>query len=211
MSSWRRRLVTAMGAELGRARGEARFLAESTAVEAETERAKAEQAITDASRKQAQLKSIHERMLATLEARKAAAVRDGHEAALEAAGQAAPAAAGTLWSAWRPESGLGRGSAPLLRVGRIADSESMPASGPSLPPPHPPTTATALSAATSTGRAPVERGDDPGASGKFRIRSGAAVASADSSSVAGGYDNSAPTVTTISLPALASFLDRSHQ
>lgn len=210
MSSWRRRLVTAMGDELGRARGEARFLAERTAAEAETERDKAERVITDASRKQAQLMGIHERMLATLEARKAAAVRDGHEAALAAAAKAAPAAAGALWSAWQPESGLGRGSAPLLRIGRIADSESMP-SGPSLPPPHPPTTATALlSAAASTGRAPVESGDDPGASGKFRIRSGAAVASADLSSVAGGYDNSAPTVTTISLPALIPLLDRSH-
>jgi len=202
MSSWRRRLVTAMGDELGRARGEARFLAERTAAEAETERAKAERAIAEATRKQAQLKGIHERMIATLEARKAAAVRDGHAAALEAAAQAAPAAAGALWSEWRPESGLERGSAPLLRIGQIADSESMP-SGPSLPPPHPPTTATALlSAAASTGRAPVESGDDPGAPGKFRIRSGAAVASADLSSVAGGYDNSAPTVTTISLRVL---------
>lgn len=254
MSSWRRRLVVAMGDELGRARGEARFLAERTEADAETERSGSERAIADATRKQAQLKGIHERMLATLEARKAAAVQGSHEAALAAAAQAAPAAAGALWRGWRPESGLDRGAAPMLRIGRIADSESRfetevgsaspfelgidsestftpeagsastfelgaggesplePGllSGPSLPPPHPPTTATALPAALSTGRAPVESGDAPGASAMFRIRSGAAGASAGKASVAGGYDNSAPSVTTVSLPALVPLLDRAH-
>ncbi|MEV3935653.1 FtsK/SpoIIIE domain-containing protein [Glycomyces sp. NPDC049804] len=233
MSSWRRRLVAAMGDELGRARGEARFLAERTAADAETERSGSERAIADATRKQAQLKGIHERMLATLEARKAAAVQGSHEAAMAAAAQAAPAAAGSLWTVWRPESGLGRGAAPMLRIGRIADSASTfepqagsasafgpevdsasplepGLSGPSLPPPHPPATATALPAALSTGRAPVESGDAPGASAMFRIRSGAAGASAGNASVAGGYDNSAPSVTTVSLPALVPLLDRAH-
>ncbi|MFC3491819.1 FtsK/SpoIIIE domain-containing protein [Glycomyces rhizosphaerae] len=206
MSSWRRRLVMAMGDELGRARGEARFLAEKTAAEAETERAKAEQAITDANRKQVQLKGIHERMLATLEARKAAAVQEGRDAALAAASAAAPAAAGTPWSAWKPESGLGRGAAPMLRIGDLADSGGLPPS----PSPTRPATTTVLPASTSTGRAPVESGDASGTSGKFRFRSGAADASAGHSSVAGGYDNSAPSVTTVSLPALVPLLDRAH-
>ncbi|MDA1359571.1 hypothetical protein O1R50_08055 [Glycomyces luteolus] len=78
----------------------------------------------------------------------------------------------------------------------LADSGGLP---PSPSPTHPATT-TALPASSSTGRAPVERGDASGASGKFRIRSGAADASAGCSSVAGGYDNSAPSVTAISLP-----------
>ncbi|MFG3343266.1 hypothetical protein [Glycomyces sp. NPDC048151] len=92
------------------------------------------------------------------------------------------------------------------RVGEVADHQAdLAGPGTLPPPPHPPTTATAvMPAAASTGRAPVESGDDPGASGKFRIRSGAAVASADVSSVAGGYDNSAPSVTTVSLPDLVS-------
>ncbi|MCC3763820.1 cell division protein FtsK [Glycomyces sp. TRM65418] len=63
-------------------------------------------------------------MIATLEARKTAAVRDAHETATEAAQTAAPAAAGAPWHGWRPESALGRGPAPLLRVGRIADSDA---------------------------------------------------------------------------------------
>lgn len=224
MSSWRRRLVAAMGDELGRARGEARFLAERTAAEAETERARAEQAIADANRKQAQLKSIHERMLATLEARKAAAVQERHEAAMAAALAAAPAAAGAKWSEWKPESGLARGAAPMLRIGELADARgagsgdahawgaaAAGADSGGLPPSplaHPPTTA--FPAAVSTGRAPVENGDASGASGKFRIRSGAADASAGHSIVTGGYDNSAPTVTTISLNALIPLLDRAH-
>ncbi|HEX2144512.1 MAG TPA: hypothetical protein VHG10_08390, partial [Glycomyces sp.] len=123
MSSWRRRLVVAMGDELGRARGEARLLAECAAAKAEAERAESEMIIADADRKQVQLKSIHERMIATLEARTASAMRGGHEAALAAARTAAPAAAGAKWSEWRPESGLSRGPAPMLRIGDIADSE----------------------------------------------------------------------------------------
>ncbi|RRR99809.1 cell division protein FtsK [Glycomyces terrestris] len=146
-------------------------------------------------------------MIATLEARKAAAVEGGHRAALAAAAVAAPAAAGALWSEWKPESGLGRGAAPLVRVGRIADSAA-PRRGPSLPP-TPPTTATTVDmpATASTGRAPVESGDDLAVEG---IAPGAATASAGSSSVAGGYDNSGPTVTETSLPALIPLLDRSH-
>ncbi|MFC6470679.1 hypothetical protein ACFQQE_02000 [Glycomyces mayteni] len=143
MSSWRRRLVAAMGDELGRARGEARLLAERTAERAESERGRAERVIGDATRKQTQLRHIHEKMTATLQARKAAAVEGGHRAALDAAAAAAPAAAGARWAEWRLESGLTRGAAPLLRVGRIAASESSssdssPSGGPSLPPPHPP-------------------------------------------------------------------------
>ncbi|SDL39851.1 FtsK/SpoIIIE family protein [Glycomyces sambucus] len=206
MSSWRRRLVAAMGDELGRARGEARLLAERTAERAESERGRAEQVIGDASRKQTQLRRIHDKMTATLEARKAAAVDAGHRAALAAAALAAPAAAGALWSEWKTESGLGRGPAPLLRVGRIADS-SAPLRGPSLPP-TPPTTSTAMPETASTGRAPVESGDDLAAAGG--ITPGAATASAGSSIVAGGYDNPGPSVTETSLPALIPLLDRSH-
>jgi hypothetical protein len=95
-------------------------------------------------------------------------------------------------------------------AGRQADPAGSGALPPSPSPTHP-ATATALPAATSTGRAPVERGDDPGASGKFRIRSGAADASAGNSIVAGGYDNSAPSVTAISLPAFVPLPDRAHQ
>nr|BFF27970.1 hypothetical protein GCM10025732_59350 [Glycomyces mayteni] len=80
MSSWRRRLVAAMGDELGRARGEARLLAERTAERAESERGRAERVIGDATRKQTQLRHIHEKMTATLQARKAAAVEGGHRA-----------------------------------------------------------------------------------------------------------------------------------
>ncbi len=155
MSSWRRRLVVAMGDELGRARGEARFLAERTAAEAETERGRAEQVITDANRKQTQLRSIHERMLATLELRKAAAVQGAHEAAATAARDAAPAAAGAQWSDWRPESGLSRGPAPMLRIGDIADSESAASGLPVSPSPRPPTpsSTTTSTRGTATGLA----------------------------------------------------------
>jgi S-DNA-T family DNA segregation ATPase FtsK/SpoIIIE len=123
MSSWRRRLVAAMGDELGRARGEARLLAERTTAESETQGRKTAQVIGEADRKQMQLRAIHEKMIATLQARKNAAVHGSHQAALAAAAQAAPAAAGAPWSGWRPESGLGRGPAPMLRVGAIAGSE----------------------------------------------------------------------------------------
>ncbi|MEU6249196.1 FtsK/SpoIIIE domain-containing protein [Glycomyces sp. NPDC047010] len=207
MSSWRRRLVAAMGDELGRARGEARLLAERTAERAESERGRAERVIGDATRKQTQLRHIHEKMTATLQARKAAAVEGGHRAALDAAAAAAPAAAGARWAEWRLESGLTRGAAPLLRVGRIAASESSISEGPSLPP-NPPTTATTLPETASTGRAPVESGDDLAATGGIPPET--ATASAGSSIVAGGYDNPEPTVTDTSLPALIPLLDRSH-
>ncbi|MEU5875839.1 FtsK/SpoIIIE domain-containing protein [Glycomyces sp. NPDC047369] len=208
MSSWRRRLVAAMGDELGRARGEARLLAERTAERAESERGRAERVIGDATRKQTQLRHIHEKMTATLQARKAAAVEGGHRAALDAAAAAAPAAAGARWPEWRLESGLARGAAPLLRVGRIVDSAA-PIGGPSLPPPPaPPTTATTLPETASTGRAPVESGDDLAAAGG--IPPEIATASAGSSIVAGGYDNPGPSVIETSLPALIPLLDRSH-
>ncbi|SDE42975.1 FtsK/SpoIIIE domain-containing protein [Glycomyces harbinensis] len=169
MSSWRRRLVVAMGDELGRARGEARLLAERTAVEADVEGRKAEQIIGDAGRKQTQLRGIHEKMVATLEARRAAAVRAGHDAALEAARSAAPAAAGAPWQGWKPESGLERGPAPMLRIGRIAGSESA-GSGPGIPSPspHPPTTAAHRPPATTT--AAVLR--PPAAAGSHRPATG---------------------------------------
>lgn len=125
MSSWRRRLVAAMGDELGRARGEARLLAERTAQAAEAERANAKRVIGEADRKQAQLRGIHQKMMTTLEARKAAVVRGGHEAAREAIAKAAPGAAGAQWADWRPESVLGRGPAPMLRIGTIADTEAV--------------------------------------------------------------------------------------
>jgi len=194
MSSWRRRLVAAMGDELGRARGEARLLAERTAAAAEAEGGKAEQAIGDASRKQTQLRGIHERMIATLESRKAAVVRASHEAAMEAARQAAPAAAGAKWSEWRPESGLGRGPAPMLRIGDVAGTGALP------PSPHP--THPATDAATDAVAKPVSTG---GASASFLDR-----ADARDASVAEGYDNSAPSVIEASLSALIPLLDRAH-
>ncbi|GAA2147400.1 hypothetical protein [Glycomyces algeriensis] len=90
------------------------------------------------------------------------------------------------------------------RQADLADSGGLP---PSPSPTHPTTT---LPTATSTGRAPVECGDDPGASGKFRIRSGAADASAGHSSVAGGYDSSAPSVTQVSPSVMVPLLDRTR-
>ncbi|MEU5157580.1 FtsK/SpoIIIE domain-containing protein [Glycomyces sp. NPDC021274] len=143
-----------MGDELGRARGEARFLAERTAARAEHERVQAEQAITDTNRKQTQLKNIHERMLATLEARKAAAVQGAHEAAFQAALDAAPTAAGAAWREWKPESALTRGAAPMLRIGALAGSERILPSPPPVPT-HPASSTTIATARTgdASGRA----------------------------------------------------------
>ncbi|MQM25266.1 cell division protein FtsK [Glycomyces sp. NEAU-7082] len=85
-------------------------------------------------------------MIATLEARKAAAVERAHEAAAQAAADAAPAAAGAQWTHWKPESGLTRGPAPLLRIGRIAGSAVRRADlSSSSPSPCPPATATSVS------------------------------------------------------------------
>ncbi|MEU6858357.1 FtsK/SpoIIIE domain-containing protein [Glycomyces sp. NPDC046736] len=213
MSSWRRRLVAAMGDELARARGEARLLADRTAASAEAERAEAERAISESSRKRVQLEGIHEKMMSTLTARTAAAVQSGHEAALAAARRAAPAAAGDGWDDWRPESVLGRGAAPLLRIGTIAGSERESRSGGPLPPaPHPthpdfrgvPEAAALASGGT---RAAVAAGAEAvGALGSsFPSR-----AVAGEKSVTGGCDISAPSVTAISLPALVPLLDRAH-
>ncbi|WP_240037734.1 FtsK/SpoIIIE domain-containing protein [Glycomyces paridis] len=226
MSSWRRRLVAAMGDELGRARGEARLLAERAAARAETERAGAERIIAEAGRKQTQLRTIHEKMTATLETRQAAAVRGGHAAALAAAAAAAPAAAGEPWPAWRLDSGLGRGPAPLLRVGRIQSSE-LPPGAPS-PLPTPPTQLHARSnglpsAVGDAGAEAVDGSYGAGASGRGaadgagfangvsgRFASSPSLAPSGDVIVTEGYDNSGAAVTTVSLPALVPLLDRAH-
>lgn len=127
MSSWRRRLVAALADELGTARGEARLLAERTAAAAQTAGARAEATITAAARKRTKLTAIHERMLATLRARRDQTLASGIEAARAAAAEAAPAAAGATWDEWEPVSTLGRGPAPLLRVGELDDEAALPA------------------------------------------------------------------------------------
>ncbi|THV42377.1 FtsK/SpoIIIE domain-containing protein [Glycomyces buryatensis] len=127
MSSWRRRLVVAMGDELGRARAEARALAEHTAAASEAVRAEADALITGSTRKQAKLGAIHRRMIETLEARRENAVAASVQAVRDAAAACAPAAAGTDWASWEPASGLGRGAAPLLRIGRLAGDADLPA------------------------------------------------------------------------------------
>ncbi|WP_026924888.1 FtsK/SpoIIIE domain-containing protein [Glycomyces arizonensis] len=127
MSSWRRRLVAAMADELGTARGEARLLADSTAAAAEAVRTETDEAIAAAGRKQAGLTAVHDRMLATLQARKEQAVRAEAAAASNEASLAAPVAAGAPWPGWIPYPALTKGPAPLLRVGTIDDAIALPA------------------------------------------------------------------------------------
>ncbi|WP_051325908.1 FtsK/SpoIIIE domain-containing protein [Glycomyces tenuis] len=122
MSSWRRRLVAAMAEELSTARGEARELAERAATAASAARAETEVAIGAAERRQAGLGAVHERVAATLEARRAHAVRAGAQAVADAAALAAPTAAGASWDGWIPYPAPGRGPAPLLRVGALDES-----------------------------------------------------------------------------------------
>ncbi|GAA2142876.1 FtsK/SpoIIIE domain-containing protein [Glycomyces algeriensis] len=198
-----------MSDELGRARGEARFLAERTAAEADHERAKAEQAITDATRKQSQLRSIHERMLATLEARSASAVQSAHEAALQAARDAAPTAAGAPWRAWKPESGLTRGAAPMLRIGTLADSEQILPSPPPVPTRPAATTSAATTAAGIQALTTMATMPDMTATS---AATGTLLECADAgdASVTEGYDIAVPTATAASLPALIPLLDRAH-
>ncbi|GAB3645283.1 FtsK/SpoIIIE domain-containing protein [Glycomyces tarimensis] len=127
MSSWRRRLVAALADELGTARAEARLLAERTAAAAETARGEADAAIQDAGRRHAKLIGIHRRMIATLEARKEQTLRSGIDNAARSAALAAPAAAGARWDQWAPDPALGKGPAPMLRVGAIDDEAALPA------------------------------------------------------------------------------------
>ncbi len=119
MSSWRRRLVTAMAEELGNACGEARLLAERTAAEAADTRARTDAAIAAAVRKSAGLTAVHDRMLATLRARREPVLRTDAADAATAASLAAPVAAGAPWGSWIPYPALTKGAAPLLRVGEI--------------------------------------------------------------------------------------------
>ena len=127
MSSWRRRLVAVLADELGTARGEARLLAERTAAAARDAAIRTEAAVSEADRKRTKLTAIHERMLATLRARRDQALSSGAEAARSAASEAAPGAAGATWDEWEPVPALGRGPAPLLRIGELADEAALPA------------------------------------------------------------------------------------
>ncbi|WP_030144714.1 FtsK/SpoIIIE domain-containing protein [Glycomyces sp. NRRL B-16210] len=195
MSSWRRRLVAAMGDELARARGEARLLAERTAAAAEAEHANAKRAIDEADRKQTQLRGIHQKMMDTLESRKSAAVRSGHEAAQKAAAAAASGAAGAKWTDWRPESALGRGPAPRLRIGEIADRASeTPGPASSLLPSFPPSSTNAtVDTAVRIGTA-IPEDEAP-----------------DAFAGAGPFPASgAPSMEATALPALVPLLDRAH-
>ncbi|GAB3998250.1 hypothetical protein GCM10029992_23540 [Glycomyces albus] len=119
--------MAALADELGTARGEARLLAERTAAAAQTAGGRAEATITAAARKRTKLTAIHERMLATLRARRDQTLASGIRAAREASAEAAPAAAGATWDEWEPVAALGRGPAPLLRVGELDDEAALPA------------------------------------------------------------------------------------
>src|SRR5690606_34494873 len=74
-----------------------------------------------AERKRAGLAAVHERVAETLESRRAQTVHAGARAVVEAAALAAPTAAGAPWDAWIPYPALGKGPAPLLRVGVLDD------------------------------------------------------------------------------------------